>query len=81
MFLIVSAKIWKFAAPRGMSTCEARCWGLPVSAISACRKSSKRRLISTATASSIFTRSTTDSRPQGPFRAACAARTAASTSA
>ena len=60
--------------------CEARETGLPVSAISACRKSSKRLLISATMASSMLQRSTTDSLPQGPFRAALAAATAASTS-
>jgi hypothetical protein len=47
-FLTMSAKILKLAAPRGMSMCEARLFGLPVSAHSASRKSSKRRLISPA---------------------------------
>ena len=32
-FLITSAKILKLAAPRGMSICEARLFGLPVSRI------------------------------------------------
>jgi len=49
-FLTVSAKTLKLAAPRGMSMCEASETGLPVSATSACRKSSKRRVISSATA-------------------------------
>ena len=77
----MSAKILKLAAPRGMSTCEASECGLPVSATSAARKSSNRLLISSATPSSIATRSLTDSSPHGPDSAALAAATAASTSA
>src|SRR5260370_30626865 len=74
--LIVSAKILKLAAPRGISTWEARLFGLPVSATSAARKSSKRRMVSSATASRRATRSLTDIVPHGPSLGARAAATA-----
>src|SRR5213078_1058149 len=46
----MSAKTRKFAAPRGMSRWLASETGFPVSATSACRKSSKRFSIPSATA-------------------------------
>ena len=48
-FLIMSANTLKLAAPRGMNTCFITCSGWPVSDISASTKSSKRRVISSAT--------------------------------
>src|SRR5574338_56747 len=80
-FFTTSAKTLKLAAPRGMSMWEARLLGLPVSAHSASRNSSKRALISATRASRSSTRRVSVIRPQGPFRAARAAATAASTSA
>ena len=80
-FLTMSAKILKLAAPRGMSMCEASERGLPVSASSAARKSSKRRLISSATACRSSARLTTLIRPHSPLSAARPAATASSTSA
>ncbi len=41
-FLMMSAKTLKFAAPRGISIWEAKECGLPVSASSASKNSSKR---------------------------------------
>src|SRR5574337_497948 len=80
-FFTTSAKTLKLAAPRGMSMCAAKLRGLPVSAHSASRNSSKRALISATRASSNSTRRASGIWPQGPFRAARAAATAASTSA
>jgi hypothetical protein len=79
--LITSANTRKFAAPRGMSMWLAIDTGLPVSAISAARKSSKRRSISSATAWSMALRSLIGIDPHAPPSAARAAFTAASTSA
>jgi len=80
-FFTTSAKILKFAAPRGMFTWALKWCGMPVSAISAATKSSKRRVISFATAYSSSTRSATVKRPQLPSSAARPAATARSTSA
>src|SRR5208283_5291344 len=77
----VSANILKLAAPRGMSRWRARLGGLPVSRHSAARKSSSRALMPSATLARMSVRSATVILPQGPWRAALAARQAASISA
>ena len=76
----VSEKALKLAAPRGISIWAAILRGLPVSKHSAVKNSSKRSLMRLATLFSKAMRSAWVILPQGPFKAARAAATAASTS-
>ena len=74
--LMISAKIRKFAAPRGMSICPASFIGLPVSNISARRNSSRRLSIKSATLWSRPARLSISIFDQGPVSAERAELTA-----